>query len=300
LSPAGPRGPGWREEIAAFQSGGRRLVGIISFPDPEPQTPNPAVVVLHGWGSYRAGPHRCLVELARELARRGSAALRFDFAGRGDSAGDYWEADLDAMIADAVAAADFLSGKTGAEELAAAGLCSGANVALGAAARDARFGRVAALSALPFQQQRRGAEGARRARSTLRELLHKALRLDTYRRLFRGEVAAGRIFRRLVLGEGGRSARAGNGSGARRNLKDSGRDIQAELAGFKGRLLFVYGAADAEGLSGWRGVLGPFLAEHGVEHSQVEVPGADHDFHSLGAKRQVIEAAAGFLAGRAS
>lgn len=296
------RGPGWREEVAAFDSGGRRLVGVLSRPDPERDAAGPPAVVLHGWGSYRSGPHRCLVELARELASRGLSALRFDFSGRGDSAGDYWKVDLDAMVADAIAAADFLTEKTGADEVSAAGLCSGANVALGAATLDARFGRVAALSALPFQKQRRRAEGAKRAGSTLRELLHKGLRLDTYRRLFRGEVSVGRILRRLALGEGGRSARAADAArpGERRNLKDSKRDIQAELAVFSGRLFFAYGAADAEGLSGWRGVLGPFLAAHRIDHLQMEVPGADHDFHSLGAKRQVIEAAADFLAGTAS
>ena len=95
------------------------------------------------------------------------------------------------------------------------------------------------------------------------------------------------------------SSRVENASrrGGRRNLKDSKRDIQAELAAFSGRALFVHGAADAEGLSGWREVLGPFLAANRVDHLQVEVPGADHDYHSLSAKRRVIGAAADFLTG---
>jgi len=293
----GPSGAGWREELARFESGGRRLVGVLCLPDPGPGTANPAVLVVHGWGSYRSGPHRMLVELCRTLARRGLAVLRFDLSGRGDSAGAYWKTDLDTMIADAVAAAGFLAGRVGTEKLAAVGLCSGANVALGAATVEPRLGAVCALSTLPFQKQRRESQRAARAKATLRELVLTAFRPATWRRLLRGEVALGRILRRLFLGEGGRSARVRKADGGQRNLKDSERDIQAELAGYRGRLLFVYGAADAEGLSGWRGVLEPFLTRSGVDHRQVEVPGANHDYHGLAAKRRAIDAAVEFLAG---
>jgi uncharacterized protein len=291
----GPSGTGWREETVSFNSNGAELQGIITIPDSRSETSKsegPGVLVLHGWGSYRSGPHRMLVEACRELAGAGLVALRFDFSGRGDSTGDYWDTDLDVMIADAGAAAEVLCARTGSVHLAALGLCSGANVALGAAARDSRFRAVCALSALPFQKQRRKAQGATRARSTLRELLLKAFRAETYRRLFRGEIALGRIAGRLLRGEGGKSARAGE---SKRNLKESRRDIQSELAGYQGRLLFVYGAADAEGLSGWRGVLGPFLEQHGVKHRQTEIPGADHDYHGLSAKQRAISAAVEFL-----
>jgi hypothetical protein len=238
-----------------------------------------------------------LVELCRALAARGCVALRFDLSGRGDSGGGWWETDLDAMIADARSAADFLAGRAGSAGLAAAGLCSGANAALGAAAADARFGAVAALSALPFQKQRGAGQAAARARGTLGELGRKALRWETWRRLLRGEVAVGRILRRLLGGEGGRSARvAAEGGGERRNLKDSSRDIQAELAGCRARMLFVHGAADAEGLSGWRAVWAPFFESTGLVHRHLEVPGSDHDYHSLAAKRRAIEETCDFLA----
>ncbi len=288
----GPSGTGWREDVVSFNSDGTKLQGIITFPDSSLQSEQPGVLVLHGWGSYRSGPHRMLVEACRELARAGLVALRFDFSGRGDSAGDYWNTDLDVMIADAGAAAEILCGRTGSACLAALGLCSGSNVALGAAARDPRFRAVCALSALPFQKQRGAAQGATRTGGALRELLLKAFRAETYLRLFRGEIALGRIARRLLLGEGGKSARAGR---SHRNLKESRRDIQSELAGYKGRLLFVYGAADAEGLSGWREVLGPFLKQSGVEHRQMEIPGADHDYHGMGVKARAIAEVVEFL-----
>lgn len=294
--PTGPAGPGWREETALFKGAGRRLVGVLSLPESK-DAPRAAAVVLHGWGSYRSGPHRMLVELCRRLAAEGLAALRFDLSGRGDSGGDYWETDLDRMVADAGAAANFLLKRTGARRLVACGLCSGANVALGAASADERFKAVAALSTLPFQKQRRRGQSVRRRRSTLRELFLKALRWDTYRRLLRGEVSVGRILRRLMRGEGGLSARVENASDRTRprNLKASRRDIQKDLAAFRGRLFFVYGAADAEGVSGWEEVLRPSLVESGVEHLQVEVAGADHDYHGWGARRQAIDATVRFL-----
>jgi len=294
----GPSGPGWREEIARFRGGsGNDLVGILCLPLAAHGSPPAAVVVIHGWGTCRSGPHRMLVELCRELARAGLPALRFDLAGRGDSGGDFWSVDLDAMIADAHAAGDFLAKATGAEVLAAAGLCSGANVALGAVAGDGRFRAAAALSALPFQKQRGALQAAARTRGALRGLLAKALSLDTWRRLLRGEIAVRGILRRLSRGEGGRSAQAQADGGAKRNLKDSRRDIQAELAGCRARLLFIHGGADAEGLSGWREVFAPFLAAAKVGHRHLVVAGADHDYHALAAKRQVLDAVVGFLSG---
>ncbi len=346
----GPSGEGWREEIARFRgASGRDLVGILTLPSPRPQhlapspeTQAPAVVVLHGWGTYRSGPHRMLVELCRALAAAGLPALRFDFAGRGDSSGDFWSVGLDEMIADARAAGDWLLQATGAGKLAAAGLCSGANVALGAACGDERFAAVAALSALPFQKQRGARQAAARTGGALRELAGKAFSLETWRRVLRGEVAVGRILRRLLGGEGGRSGKVAvrspspevagrgktvtvpNGASLRptngkpqnieyrsqnhegggpaplqaRNLKDSSRDIQAELAGYKGRLLFVHGAADAEGLSGWSDVFEPFLMKSEADYRHLAVPGADHDYHDLAGKRAAIGAVVDFLNNR--
>ncbi len=294
----GPSGKLWREQAVSFESGPRQLVGIVTSPLSGETGSRPGAVVLHGWGSYRSGPHRMLVETCRQLASRGMTALRFDFTGRGDSPGDYWDTDLDTMISDVGAAGDFLCSLTGKQELMALGLCSGANVALGAATNDQRFRAVCSLSALPFQKQRGTAQGARRARSALLELCLKALRLDTYRRLLRGEIAIGRIARRLLLGEGGESARAGKSEqqGEARNLKDSRRDIQSELGSYAGALLFIYGSADAEGLSGWRSVLEPFLKKSGRQYRQLEIPGADHDYHGLGVKERAVREAVEFLA----
>lgn len=297
-APPGPAGPGWREELAEFPGGeGRRLAGVLARPEPPASAPRPAVLVVHGWGTHRCGPHRMLVELCRELAARGLAALRFDLSGRGDSPGEFWSVGLDEMIADALAAGRWLLDATGAPALAAAGLCSGANVALAAAAADERVAAVAALSALPFQKQRGAAQGAARSRAALGELVRRALRPETWRRLLSGEASPRRVLARLLGGEGGKSARAG---AAGRNLKDSKREVHEELGAYRGRLLFVFGELDAEGLSGWEKVFAPHLAARGVARRRLVVPDSDHDFHGLEAKRQAIAAVAEFLAGGGS
>lgn len=47
-----------------------------------------AIIMLHGWGGYRTGPHDMLVKLARELVHDGYDCFRFDFRGKGYSQGD--------------------------------------------------------------------------------------------------------------------------------------------------------------------------------------------------------------------
>jgi hypothetical protein len=185
-------------------------------------------------------------------------------------------------------------------------------VALGAATLDARIGAVCALSALPFQRQRGTGQAAARAGGALRELLRRAVRIETWRRARRGEIAFGGILRRLFRGEGGRSAKIPSSADAARtagsaadagtpsphNLKDSRRDIQAELAGFHGRLFFVHGGLDAEGLSGWSGVFAPFFRTRGTDCRHSVIPDTDHDYHSLEAKLAVIAEVCRFLASR--
>jgi pimeloyl-ACP methyl ester carboxylesterase len=96
------------------------------------------VVTLHGWGGSGAGPHRIFVRLTRALAARGCPGLRFDFGGRGLSDGTAQAVTLDGMIADARAASACLKTHTGCGEIAYVGICSGGNVAIGAASRGWR------------------------------------------------------------------------------------------------------------------------------------------------------------------
>jgi pimeloyl-ACP methyl ester carboxylesterase len=217
--------------------------------------------------------------------------LRFDFRGRGESRGDYLKTDLDAMIDDAAAAAAFLRRETGVRELAAVGLCSGANVALAAAAWARAYDRAACLSVLPFQSHKSAMQNVRRTRGMLRSLLGKAVRPATWWRLVTGRVRVLRALGSLFGGEGGS---VHTSSGQTRNLKDSSRDLVGALLEYRGRLLFVWGGADAEGM-GARAHYEELARRGRLEVEYRVVEGANHNYYSLEWERDALEATLSFV-----
>ena len=62
------------------------LAGILTEPDADRAVPDAPALLMWNIGiHHRVGPYRVQVDIARELARRGYASLRFDVAGMGDS-----------------------------------------------------------------------------------------------------------------------------------------------------------------------------------------------------------------------
>jgi hypothetical protein len=281
--------PGVRERAVRFESGGETLVGVLALPADDARPPR-GVVVVHGWGSSRAGPHDMLVKLARALASRGLPAFRFDIRGRGESTGAVMAADLDAMIDDTVAAAAFLKAEAGARAVDAVGLCSGANVALAAAAHEGAFDRVAALSILPFQSHKSAMQELRRTGGMFRKVFAKALNPVTWWRLVTGRVRVFRVLKTLFGGEGGKVKTA---SGETRNLKDSPRDLMGALGRFRGKLLFVWGGADPEGM-GAKGHFEEFVRAHSLDARVEVIDGANHNYYSLEWERAAMDLAVGF------
>jgi hypothetical protein len=63
-----------------------RLMGILTEPPPNRERRDAPTLLTWNVGvHHRVGPHRVFVDLARHLASRGFASLRFDLSGRGDS-----------------------------------------------------------------------------------------------------------------------------------------------------------------------------------------------------------------------
>ena len=82
----------YEETAFGFAAGRERLVGIVATPASIPgglviPTSTTGVLVLVGGPQYRVGSHRQFVLLARALAQRGYAVMRFDCTGMGDSSG---------------------------------------------------------------------------------------------------------------------------------------------------------------------------------------------------------------------
>jgi hypothetical protein len=281
---------GVAERACAFASGARTLRGILALPTGGAQSRRGAVLV-HGWGTYRIGPHAMLVKLARRLAGKGVPALRFDLSGRGESKGRYEDAGLDEMIEDANAAAAFLRRETGATGLGAMGLCSGANVALASAALDGTFDRVAAASILPYQSHRSASQAARGLTGRLARLGRKALRPSTWWRLVTGRVRVGKVAANLARRE---SAEVRAADGSVRNLKDSSRDVMAALARWRGSALMIWGGADADG-RGAKAHFEAFARRHSLDFTTLVVAGSNHNFYSLLWEAEVLDAVARFL-----
>lgn len=87
--------------------------------------------------------HRLYRQLAHALVADGIPALRFDYYGTGDSAGNSIEVDWDRCVADVVTAANELRVRSGLDSIVAFGARLGGSIAL-AAASMARFADIVA------------------------------------------------------------------------------------------------------------------------------------------------------------
>lgn len=269
-----------------FESRGCRLVAMLGVPShAEPN--RRGVVFIHGWAGYRIGPHRILTHAARRLLAEGFCTLRFDLRGRGDSDGEAATVCLDEMISDTPAAADYLASETPVARVSLLGICSGANVAIGAATlRPETFEELVLWSALPFQPEQRARQRIRRARYYAGQYLQKAFRLETWKRLLRGEVDVKRVGRTIA---GDPTARAEG-----RNLKDSSRDIMSAFAQLRGRALFVIGTDDPEGMEG-RNIFTRACRAAKIEADFHLVEGATHSFYARAHEEEVIETTVAWL-----
>lgn len=123
-----------------FGRSSRPLFGVLH--EARGARARPGAVLCPPFGQEALRAHRSLRELAARLAGAGFPALRFDYSGSGDSAGEPGEARLDAWVEDGVAAIEEVRDSTGEARVVVAGLRLGAAVAALAAARA---GGVSAL-----------------------------------------------------------------------------------------------------------------------------------------------------------
>ncbi len=119
---------------------GRRLVGSLHRP---PAAPTRGVVVAHGMLSSRASPKH--VALCERAAAAGRLALRFDFAGRGESEGGPGDLTVSGEIDDLAAAIEEVRRHVVAE-IAVVGSSLGGTVAL-LTARDSGIDALVTIAA---------------------------------------------------------------------------------------------------------------------------------------------------------
>lgn len=114
------------ERSIAFGANGG-LVGTICLPSALPQDGKGIGQVLFNAGViHRVGPHRINVRLARRLAGRGIASIRFDLAGQGDSQRASGSLSFEEQaVADLRSAMDALQAAAGVRRFVLFGFCSG-------------------------------------------------------------------------------------------------------------------------------------------------------------------------------
>ena len=120
----------------------QRLYGVLHLPRSKAKPP--AVIIAHGFTDDKTGDNRLFVKFARAAVKRGFAVLRFDFAGSGDSEGDFSRVTVGSEIADLKCAVDFLcaSGLIDKRRLSLIGYSLGGAVAVIEASRDQRIRSV--------------------------------------------------------------------------------------------------------------------------------------------------------------
>jgi pimeloyl-ACP methyl ester carboxylesterase len=117
-----------------FISDGRPLYSLMHR-DARPGTP--LVVFCHGFAQEHVFNWRAEVLGAQILARRGYATLSYHARAHGDSAGEFADLTFEALVRDALAAAEYACDTTGASRIAWVGIRFGGLIAASAMRRRA-------------------------------------------------------------------------------------------------------------------------------------------------------------------
>ena len=131
-----------REDVLAFGED-ERLVGTVCLPDGPVASGAVGQILFNAGIVPRTGPHRLNVKLARRLAARGIASIRFDLSGLGDSGrapgADSFETTA---VRDLRQAMDTLACEAGTGRFCLFGFCSGGRHAYATAPLDARVAGI--------------------------------------------------------------------------------------------------------------------------------------------------------------
>ncbi|WP_147918992.1 alpha/beta hydrolase family protein [Ruania zhangjianzhongii] len=132
---------GTDQEVTFAGAGGVRLSGVLDRPDGET-----GAVALFAHCFTGGKDFATSRRIADALAERGTAVLRFDFTGLGESGGDFADSTFTSNIVDLVRAADYLRDTIGAPSLLVGHSLGGAAV-IAAAERIPEARAVATIGA---------------------------------------------------------------------------------------------------------------------------------------------------------
>jgi hypothetical protein len=268
------------ERAVVFGANGA-LTGILTEPDAERAVADAPAVLMWNIGiHHRVGPYRVQVDIARELARRGYASLRFDVAGMGDSEmGHDSRTDEERSLDNIREAMNLLERRRGTPRFLPIGFCSSVDSAhaislidnrvVGACFIEGYANRTAGFWMLYPLRMFDTIRWKRRILRKIPALLAKIGR--------RGEAAAA-------------DERAALGSVFARNYPSAAKfasDVRA-MAARGVRLLFVYVGGDTD--FNHRGQFEEMMG-NGLPGEHVDVTyygGADHTFYRADDRRRAV------------
>lgn len=101
----------------------------------------PLILMAHGFTDDKTGDNRLFVKFARQAVQEGFSVLRFDFAGSGDSEGDFSDTTVDGQVDDLLSVIDYVykSPDISFSEIHLVGYSLGGAVSVLALARDKRI-----------------------------------------------------------------------------------------------------------------------------------------------------------------
>lgn len=247
-----------------IQIRGLTLRGMLHVPE-NVSGKIPVVCIYHGFTGNRMEPHFIFVKLSGLLEKKGIASVRFDFAGSGESDGEFLDMTLSKEVEDAKAILDYAKSLDFADRsrLGAVGLSMGGAVA-SIIAGDCREDIKALCLWAPA--------------GTLKDLILQGKsqeELDKIRETGYSDVGG------LALGYG-----------FMEDLLEL--DIYGRAALYDKNVLLLHGDRDQTV---------PLLASekyleiYGIRGSLHVVEGGDHTFNSLEQEREVLDYTAGFLTG---
>jgi len=163
------------------------------------------------------------------------------------------------------------------------GLCSGANVAIGAASlMPTETEAVVAWSLLPFMEHKEQVHGRKsKAKSALwRQYAKKVFTVEAWKKLLSGQANVGGAVQTLKQDK--------EGGEEEKRRKTSHRDILADFEQFGGRCLLVYGTQDPEAADSAT-FFQQWLTDHQVHHEVRWIAGAPHNFYTAEWTKQIVE-----------
>jgi pimeloyl-ACP methyl ester carboxylesterase len=254
----------------------------------------PVVLIANTGGTSHVGEARFGVFLARYLAQRGFSCLRIDVGGIGDSlthaSAPEGALQLDAMQADMGRASEWLK-LHGYTEVIALGICSGAYLALQAAARHTGISSVLAVNPENFiyrsgtslrdiGESQSGSTGTR---------LHALFKMRKWREVLRGQIRLAPVVRSLVRNAkqrlGGWAARLSHGRLGGDTAAAATREIVLRLEQRQVEVRLLFSPLEP-GIELLRAAFGGRLAK--LRHLRSStLPHMDHELLNLSAREEV-------------